>query len=353
MSALLTQRPDSSRAPKALPEWSHLLGALALLAVIGMTDYGTGWELSLFVFYAVPIVWAVWKCGELPGLMLAGISAIIWWTVNYSVHPYQTNWGYIWAGICRLIYFLSVYFGAKMLQSKQAVDRARIKALEHAARLEREILWVAEHEQQRIGQDLHDGLCQHLAAIGCAAHSLADDLRSKAPAEAAVANDIEHLLKDAVTQARDLARGIFPVQMNEAGLAASLQELATSTSRLTSVSVSYEESGEVRLPNPEMAMHLYRIAQEALSNALRHACGKKVLITLLQNKDTLTLRIEDDGGGLRSGQTDSKGMGLKTMQYRARSIGGSFHTGKSQLGGLSVSCVVPFVPAPSATPHHD
>ncbi|MEQ1750513.1 MAG: histidine kinase, partial [Prosthecobacter sp.] len=151
----------------------------SLVLVMGWVDYTTEWELSLFVFYAVPIILAVWLMGDMGGITIALLCSAVWWFANQNFHPYETQIGYAWAMLSRLIFYSVVVFSVASVRKKQEADATRIQMLEERRQLERDIVTVSEHEQQRIGQDLHDGLCQQLAAIGCAARMLADDLSAQ------------------------------------------------------------------------------------------------------------------------------------------------------------------------------
>jgi len=206
-------------------------------------------------------------------------------------------------------------------------------------RLEREIVEAGEHEQQRIGRDLHDGLCQHLAAIGCAARSLADDLLAHSSPEAEKAGEIEELLRDSVVQARDLARGICPVLSGGAELEAALDELAQTATRLTGMQVSFRDDCGAQMVEPEAAIHLYRIAQEALNNALRHSHGTKVDISLSCEGETVRLTVVDDGTGLPENPEAREGMGMKTMAYRSHALGATLEIRRQDPCGTLVSCV--------------
>jgi signal transduction histidine kinase len=129
--------------------------------------------------------------------------------------------------------------------------------------------------------------------------------------------------------------------MQETGLAVALDELATKTSRLTSLNVSFEERGDVTISDPEKAMHLYRIAQEALNNSVRHSGCTEVRILLERRQDRLCLSVADNGKGLPEHSEVSDGMGLKTMNYRARTIGANLQVESSMALGTHVVCVIP------------
>ena len=315
---------------------------LPLMTVaIGWLDYITGWEWSLFVLYAGPILLAVWWDQRATAFGLAVFSAGIWWAANQNENPYETVIGYNLAMFSRLVYFTLAAAGGSAIRSKQAADATRIQMLEERRRLEQDFVAVSEHEQQRIGQDLHDGLCQHLAAIGCAARVLADELAAKGSAEAQDASFIEEAIKEAVLEARGLARGIFPVHVDRNGLSSALAELAASTTRLTGVRVHFIELMEVHVSDAEVAMHLYRIAQEAVANAVKHSGTAEVTVSVVVSGTQLELRIEDGGCGIpKVSRGESEGMGLRTMNYRAQVLGAKLSIEPRAEGGTVVRCLL-------------
>jgi signal transduction histidine kinase len=334
----------------ALPQWMKFSFAWVLTAIIGWLDYATGSELSLFALYGVPIFMAVWYGSWRSGILLAVACTVIWWFANREESTFTTWWGYHMAAASRFILFVMVAVASGLLKAKQKADQARIEALERTRELEQEIVRVSEREQRRIGQDLHDGLCQHLAAIGCAAKSLADDLQKCQHPEVSAAQEIEQLIKKAVVEARDLARGMFPVQMDAAGLCAALEGLAATTSRLTSADVTFAEVGEAHVADAATAMHLYRIAQESVANAIKHAAPHQVSITLEGAEDSLRLRVEDDGSGLFREPTIVSGMGLRTMAYRARLIGATLEIQERHGSGTRVLCELSPQAVPNSSP---
>lgn len=324
------------------PWWVALAPSVVLTLLMGWLDDATGWEVSLFIFYAVPIVMAVWWIGIGGGLFITALAGGAWWFANLDTHPYITLLGYSWALVNREFYFCVVVFAVMAVRNKQEADDAHIRMLEEQRQLEEDIVSVSEHEQQRIGRDLHDGLCQHLAAIGCAARVLADDLQAQAVPAARDAVMIEESIQQAVLEARNLAHGIFPVHVDRNGLSAALSDLARVTSRLTGVNIRVEESSEVHLDNPEFSMHLYRIAQEAVANAVRHGQAKEIIITLNLVPGSLVLQIEDDGCGISNTQKKTTGgMGLRTMRYRAQMLGSRLEIKPRTSGGTSVTCRLP------------
>ena len=330
---------DITAKMRANPLWISLVVPVLLTVSLGWLDQITSWEVSWFIFYAFPIILAVWWSGFSGGMIVAIAAGAVWWVANKHSNPYATQMGYTWAMINREFYFCVVVFAVNAVRRRQDADAAHIQMLEERRQLELDILKVSEHEQQRIGQDLHDGLCQQLAAIGCAVHALAQELHSHQMPAAKDATLVEEAVKQAVTDARDLARGIFPVHVDDGGFTAALKELASNTSRLTGVSIDVQQSGEIQIGRPEVAMHLYRIAQEALANAVRHGRAREIVIAVNRSDDVLELRMEDDGVGM--GESKSRvgaGMGLRTMRYRAQNVGATFEITPRNAGGTCVCC---------------
>jgi len=319
-----------------------LVEALALVVLIGVIDAISGWDVSLFLFYAFPILLVVWFGDRRLALLCAVACGVAWFWANNDTHPYTSAYAYVWAAFNRVMYFLFVAFGGTAIKQQGEEFRARMEALTRARGLEQEIVRVSEREQMRIGQELHDGLCQNLAAIDCAAACLRADLEAKGLPETATAEAIQRLLKDAVVETRDLARGIFPVQMDADGLAAALEELVGRTNRPPRVTVTFEFHGEAGIDDPQTAMHLYRIAQQALNNALSHAEASRIGLRLCWEKDGMTMTIADNGRGFSPSSGPSKGMGLHTMQYRARLIGAELMVESNPATGTEVRCTLTF-----------
>jgi len=211
-------------------------------------------------------------------------------------------------------------------------------------RLEREILEISDREQARIGQDLHDGLCQKLISIAFDNNSLAQRLASRASAEASATEQIGVVLDDVITEARAMARGLFPVQLETDGLSLALQQLAASVSARGRISCRFECPQPVFIRDNAMATHLYRIVQEAANNALKHGKPGAILIQLTGDDDRIELKVSDDGIGIAMPPAPGGGMGLHIMDYRARTIGGILAVERGPDGGTVVSCSVRQLP---------
>ncbi len=315
---------------------------VALVLVIGFFDYITGYEVSLFIFYGFPIFLIAWFCDKKRSLLTALIAGITWWWADVQAgHPYNYNWHEGYETCVRLGFFIFVAIASSALKAQRSVVEARIALLEHTHQLETEIIGISEREQRRIGQDLHDGLCQFLAGIGCAAASLRGDLaKMKLHAEAHVADELATLLQDAVVQTRNLARGLVPLKMDEVGLACALEELTVSITRLTGTPCLFESSCATITLDDSTAMHLYRIAQEAINNAMKHASARRIVVSLAGGGLEVTLKIVDDGIGISKTPNTSRGMGLSIMKYRARLSGGELQVEAQPSGGTIVRCAV-------------
>jgi signal transduction histidine kinase len=205
--------------------------------------------------------------------------------------------------------------------------------------LETSLLEISEREQRRIGQDLHDGLGQHLAGIELMSQVLEEKLAAKkVKTEAGRAGEIAGHVREAISQARLLARGLSPVVLESEGLMAALGELATSTQRIFRIDCHFECNPPVLVEDHVVATHLYRIAQEAVSNAIKHGKTKKIEIRLQAANDRTVLMVKDYGVGLPKVLPEKRGMGLRIMQYRAGMIGGTLAVQRDANGGTSVIC---------------
>jgi signal transduction histidine kinase len=317
--------------------------AASLLIPIAFYDYSTGYQVSLAIVYCVPIFLVAWCCDRKSGILMALMAGITWWWADVQAgHPYLRSWQEGWEVFVRCGFFIITGIGTSAVKQQRDASASRIALLEYSQRLEREIIGISEREQERIGQDLHDGICQYLAALSCSAASLKSDLEGhRLAAEARVADELAGFLRDAVVQTRNLARGLVPVQMDEAGLASALEELAASATRLLGIRCVYESAGAPVIQDNGVAMHLYRIAQEAINNATKHGKATTVRVSLVADGEATTLQIVDDGEGISKTSTGSDGMGLGLMYYRARLVGGVLTIGEPPTGGTVISCGIP------------
>jgi signal transduction histidine kinase len=218
------------------------------------------------------------------------------------------------------------------------------KALKHAEaehrRLEREILAIGERERHTIGADLHDNLGQQLTALEFMCTALKEDAVAH-PALAKRLDLMGKMLREAVAQTRFLARGLVPVGSDPDALQIGLAELAERTDALGRVRCRFECPKPVSVSDAFAAGHVYRIAQEALNNAVKHARAKEVVIRLHTTPTTLELEVKDDGVGLPKTRGSERGLGRGMMQHRAHVIGATLTTTSRRGEGVSVHCSVP------------
>ncbi len=206
-------------------------------------------------------------------------------------------------------------------------------------RLQQEVVEILGAEQRRIGQDLHDGLCQHLAGIEFRAAVVADQLAAVPEAQREITK-IGELIREGARQARMLSRGLSPVSLEAEGLMAALKKLTESSGDLFGNSCRFQCTDSVAVCDNVVATHLYRIAQEAVSNAARHGRAKSIVVTLERTIEGIQLSIKDDGSGFRVSPNRAGGMGLHIMRYRAELIGATLTIDVGKGSGARVTCLL-------------
>ena len=205
--------------------------------------------------------------------------------------------------------------------------------------LEKEILEITEREQRRLGQDLHDDLCQQLAGIEFLSKALQQQLKS--PPQASKAAEIAALVRAAINHTRQLARGLAPLELEAEGLMRGLQALAKRTGEVFNVDCQFQAHGVVLVQNVTVATHLYRIAQQAVANGIKHGQASQIHIVLTPKLHGAELIIQDNGHGFDPQAQPSTGLGLRIMRYRADLIGASFSLESRTPGGTTIVCTFP------------
>lgn len=203
--------------------------------------------------------------------------------------------------------------------------------------IERELLRVSDAEKNRIGSDLHDGLGQYLTGISCLSAALRDKLQVQSRPEAEEANTISSLVQEAISQTRALARGLCPVQLETSGLETALEDLTFQVQRLHGIECQFEPHGHVDVETTA-AIHLYRITQEAINNAIKHAGAKRIVVRADFSKENKLLAIEDDGCGFDPSMEHGPSSGMSLMPYRAAMIGGTLTVTSQPNAGTKVEC---------------
>lgn len=211
-----------------------------------------------------------------------------------------------------------------------------------ARELEGELIVAGERERQRLGRDLHDGLGQHLTGMSLLCQTLARSLARQGRREAKTAALLATQMEAAIGQTRALARGLAPVMDSPGGLMLALQDFCTAMNSLFRVKCLFRCEEPILIPEHNTAMHLFRITQESVSNALRHGHARRIEISLTRRAARLVLQVRDHGSGLQPGRRPANGMGLRFMRYRAQMMEGTVRVANSKPHGVLVTCTVPW-----------
>ena len=345
--AQLERLPRSLVHPPALapgPRWLVICGVVAGLGVL---DYFAGAEISLAVFYLVPIVLATAWCGRRAGWLAAALALLSRLLGDGLIVYPATLPTHIWwnasAGLC--IYLLVVWLVHALLTLQRGLEgvvEERTGQLRESdadrERLQRELLEVAARERNTFGRELHDDLGQHLVATAMAAQVLAQ--KSSDPTVARDARQIAQWIEVGIAKTRRLARGLLLARIEPAQFCAELEELAASATGSGIACRTSQQGAPVDLSASECAQ-LFRIAQEAVSNALRHARATTIDITVACDERAVCLFVNDDGVGMPATREGAAGMGLRIMEHRARFIGASFSLHSAAGEGTRIVCRVP------------
>ena len=348
--------PDNVAFPLALlvrqPPWPRTVSAfilLGLLAVVGWLDFATGVYVSLRLIYDLPIVLATVWLGWVAGVLTAIGSVACWMVADYLQHsPFLDGRIALWNAAMSLSAFCVVVALLNSLvrthRNLEQRVRQRTAALEREsqarAELQRELLLASGRERSAIGQDLHDGLCQHLVGTALAAQVLAGRLGARQAAEHDEAGRVVRLIEEGIAQTRHLARGLLLASIKPERLVPELEELAVNVSRQSGVPCRFLALGTPAAPDEQTASHLFRIAEEAVRNSLRHARPRSVEITLAAAENGLTLTVTDRGEGLPPVKSGA-GVGLRIMGHRARVIGGDLTVEHQPGRGTAIRCHLP------------
>ena len=229
--------------------------------------------------------------------------------------------------------FVSLFRNARALQTEISERR----------RLESELARAIEREQLRLGQELHDGLGQQLTGICYMIQALQAKLQKASPAAARELERLGSLMQQSIDQSRDLAKGFYPVELERLGLLIALQEICAKMRQRSNICCVVESDGDPLCSNLKgpVAIQIFRIAQEAMHNAIKHSQAKRVVARLASTNGHIILTVKDDGIGFNAHARTKKGMGLAIMQYRARMVDGTLDIRTTDEGGVVVTCSAP------------
>lgn len=255
----------------------------------------------------------------------------------------------LWFFYNALTYTLAAQQHATAALQKESADRATaLISLEsemvERKRLEHELARIGDDERRSMGQEVHDGVCQQLTGARLRSQALEQRLARGEVLPAEEVHALSILLEEAINEAHNVAQGLYPLEPEPGALSKALHLLAKRTLSATELDCRFVVAGDTDVPDPVLAQHLYRIAQEAVSNAVRHSGADQITISLQKDDNVLVLQVDDDGTGL-NGEKSSGGMGTRTMTYRAQSMSGILSVDNKPSGGVRVICRIPIQPA--------
>ena len=336
-SAKFLRRTVFDRVAARLHDFPHFIfsrrslavACLLLACLIGYLDYLTGYERSLLLFYLLPISLAAWFGSFAFGLAIAvvcvvvsvvsdvaaGIPALGFWNIAMSLGFYVLFAGVLWK-LGTLIRELD----RRVHERTAALEREMVER----QRLDREVAQVADRERRRLGQDLHDRLGQHLTGTALAAQVLKEKLAAKSAPETAEAEKLVSYVEEGIDITRNLARGFFSPELDAEGLIVALQHLAENVREKFHINCVLDGDQSIRIHDRTIANQLYRIAQEAVTNSVKHAAARQIDVRLTRDGPELCLTVIDDGIGFPDAPPKSDGLGLRLMQHGAAMTGATF-----------------------------
>ena len=333
---------------KSRKKFTAALFCLIGIFIIGDIDYLTGYRISLLVFYILPVGFATIYVGPAFAILLAILSVAIsvctdFWAGMPSSETPVLAWNVtIVLSVFFIVIALLHTLNRILVQLEASVNdrtNALLNEMKERGRLEREIIDLSEQEQLRLGQELHDVVCQELASLAIAAHMLARKLMATQHEETAHAREIAQLTDRALETTRSVARGFFTTGFDSAGLAEALRETARDLERKSGISCEVRWQENLTITDENTVIHLFRIAREAIQNAVKHSACSQIKLSLERKDGKLRLVVEDNGKGLSPTNRKGKGLGLNIMAYRAGAIGGEIKTEYPASGGTRVICL--------------
>lgn len=316
-----------------------------LSCLIGYADYLTGYERSLLLFYLLPISIAAWFGSFILSLAIAVLCILVWVLSDLaSGIPALGFWN---VGMAFASFALFAGLLSKLRTLVRELDRRvdeRTAALEREMaerrRLDQEIARIADRERHRLGQDLHDRLGQHLTGTALTAQLLKEKLVARSAPEVGEAEKLVRYVEEGIDLTRKLARGFFSPEVDAEGLIVALQHLAEKLTERFHVDCTFDGDASIRIHDSTIANQLYRIAQEAATNSIKHGAAKHIDIWLAANGPELCLTITDDGAGFPDNRPQSEGLGLRLMRYDATLSGGTFDVRRNGERGTIATCRV-------------
>ncbi len=335
-----------------------LLGAKALIGAVQLitTQLIGGGRLTLaFLPVTALVLGGTRAAGNILLLCILIIGSITYAITSGAIVPAATHYenittGYwifqffVWLGGIIPQLYLMGHFLALQDRTVAAVSAARCRInaeSERNRRLEYEINRIGEAERQKLGAELHDGLCQHLAATLLHCSTLEYRMKDATSTHLVPVQGIREAIERSIGMAYEVARGLCPVRIEPDSMIPALQELCQKTRQRSEISCKLQADRNIRIPSPEAGLHLYHIAGESVMNAIKHSDCSRVTIKLVGNNNEIILEIADNGRGMPPENEPTRGMGLNIMRHRARLIGGILEIKSNETGGTSIICCLP------------
>jgi signal transduction histidine kinase len=323
---------------------SLTIACLVLAGLIGYVDYLTGYEHSMLLFYFLPVGLAAWSANFAFGITIvvvcvttwvladlaSGIPALGFWNIGMALASYV-----LFAGVVSKLGTLVRELDRRVDERTAAYEREMVER----RRLDQEIAKVADRERRRLGHDLHDKLGQHLTGTALAAQVLKEKLAARSCPETSDAEKLVHCLEEGIDFTRNLARGFFSPELRAEGLVVALQNLAETVSEQSGINCVLHGDELIPIHDSTVANQLYRIAQEAVTNSVKHAAANHIHIRLTMDGPELCLSIVDDGVGFPE-KPPSEGLGLHLMRHAAALSGGTFDIRRNGGTGTIATCRV-------------
>jgi len=323
---------------------SLAIACLILTGVIGYVDYLTGYERSLLLFYFLPISLAAWFGTFAFGIAIVVVCVIVWvlsdlasgipalgfWNIGTAFASYA-----LFAGVLSKLGTLVRELDRRVQERTAALER---EMAEHR-RLDQEIAQIADRERRRLGHDLHDSLGQHLTGTALAAQVLKEKLAARSAPETGEAEKLVRCVEEGIDLTRNLARGFFSPELDAEGLVVALQHLAETVRERFGIECVLNGDESIRIHDSTVANQLFQIAQEAVTNSVKHAAATQIDIQLAMNGPELCLSITDDGVGFPD-KPRSEGLGLRLMRHSAALSGATFDVRRNGENGTIATCRV-------------
>jgi signal transduction histidine kinase len=323
---------------------SLTIACLILAGLIGYIDYLTGYERSLLLFYFLPISLAAWFGSFRLAIAIIVVCVLVWaFSDLASGIPSLGFWNAVTAFVSYVLFAAVLSKLRTLIQELDHRVEERTTALEREMaqrrRLDQEIARVADRERRRLGHELHDRLGQHLTGTALAAQVLKDKLAARSASEVNEAEQLVHFVEEGIDLTRNLARGFFSPELEAEGLVVALQHLAETVRERFGINCILHGDELVRVHDATIANQLYQIAQEAVTNSVKHAAAKQIDIRLAIEGPDLRLSIVDDGVGFPDNPR-SEGLGLHLMRHGAALSGATLDIRRNGEHGTIATCRV-------------